>query len=792
MASRISVLGTSDLRREDGTQVQSVLHQPRRFALLVYLALASRQGPVRRDTVMGVFWADKPQDKARGALNQAVHYVRRSLGQDAIVTTGDTIELDRTLVSCDAAEFLDAVDGERWRIAADLYAGDLMPGFFDSADAVDFEHWLDAERRRLERAASEAAWRLAKEAEAAGETADAVVWARRVCEWSTNDEAEVRRVMVFMAELGDRTGVVDAYESLKAALHPLAVEPAPETTDLVRSLRKKWEEEDTAVATDQPAAPTQPQPMPKARGNTRRWPVPVAGAWRQLQRLRSGAVTLVLTLALISLWGLRRDARTAGDPAPDNPHPTVLVESLQAEANGPVAAGALGDQIVTQLQSMTGFNVVDGTNGKPSRAPSANFVLRGGLIRTGDHLQANVHLIDGTNGSTVASEQFDRTQPDSLATLDELSAAIASFTRRSIGTIEEERRIANADAPPAAITLVQLGRGDLRLADSLRDTDVYTAAAASYEKADSTFVEAAAQAKNWSQPWIERARAAQGQMWLRLLDPSASARESALDMALQGANYASKAVEKSKDSAEALEIRARLEHWAWQLSDGMTSAQRTALLDRAENDARKVTALAPRRATAWNLLGGIAIQRGEWGDAYWALTRAIGADAYLKSNAEITLRLFTAAWETNNIDAARSWCDLIEQQMGRTWPTAYCRLHLDAVQSRPDTNQVDSLRMDLKTAADWTRIRPSFDALAAVIFARNGDRSRAEALLKGIPSSTPLADDATKFEAWAWLELRDDETARALLGRYVEASPSARSGILRSRRFSTLAMSTPN
>ncbi|MEJ2186159.1 MAG: hypothetical protein P8Z36_09510 [Gemmatimonadota bacterium] len=466
------------------------------------------------------------------------------------------------------------------------------------------------------------------------------------------------------------------------------------------------------------------------------------------------------------------------------------MEALKAEANAPVATGALGDQVVTRLQYMKALNVLDGTEGAPPHAQRATFVLRGGLVRTGDQLQANVHLIDAATGRAVASEQFDRTQPDSLATLDELSGAIANFTRRAIGAIREERRIANADAPPDAITLVQLGRGDLQLADSLRDNGVKEAAAASYEKADSTFRAASSLAHGWAQPWIERARVAQGQMWLRIFDSSVGSRQAAAAEALEGVEYATEGMKKAKGSVEALEIRASLEWWAWRLSQPMDTTAATALLDRAENDIRKATALAPHRAAPWNLLGGIALQRGEWGDAYWALTRAIAADAYLKKNAEIVLRLFTAAWETDNVEAAQSWCGLIEQRLGPTWPGAYCQMHLNAVRKKPDTTQIRRLRSNLQTAADWTEIRPSFDALAAVIFARDGATARAHTLLNGIPRTAPSADDATMLEAWAWLELGKKDTARALLERYVEASPSARHGMLESRRFAALKVPT--
>lgn len=791
MASRISVLGTSDLRRSDGGQVQSVVHQPRRFALLVYLALASRQGPVRRDTVMGVFWAEKPQDKARGALNQAIHYLRRSLGQDAIVTTHDTIALDRTLVSCDAAEFLDAIDGERWRDAADVYAGDLMPGFFDSAEAIDFEHWLEAERQRLERAASRAAWNLAKEAEAAGETADAVVWARRACEWSTNDEAETRRLMTFMADLGDRTGVLDAYDSLEAALRPLAVEPAPGTTALVRSLRKEWEEEDREAA-DVSAGPMRRQRTTRPRDQARPEPLAAAGPWSRLRRLRSGAVTLVLTVALISLWGLRRNGRTAENVPPENQHPSVLVETLTAETDAPVAAGALGDQIVTHLQSMTGFNVVDGTEGTPARATPANFVLRGGLVRIGDHLQANVHLIDGRTGNAVASEQFDRTQPDSLATLDELSAAIANFTRRSIGAIEEERRIADADAPPGAITLVQLGRGDLKLADSLASAEIIGTAEAAYRKADSVFAEAADIAPQWGTPWTERAETAYKLVWLHQFAVDGKGQERAIEKGELGIQFADRALKRAPDPVEALEVRALLEWTLWNLKTAEGSGASGDLLLAAEKDARRVTAMTPRRARAWNVLGAISAQRGEWSDAYWALTRAVAADTYMQNNLEIILRLYMAAWETGNMEAARNWCDLAKQRVGDTWPTAYCLMGIEAVSDRPDTALIPKLRTQLSAQPGWNTVEAAFTALSAVLYARAGDAPHARRLLAKKSENPTDLPNLPVLRAWAWLEAGNEANARALLDGYVKVSPTARNGILRSRRFVALTVPVRN
>src|SRR5919108_17 len=54
--------------------------QPKRLALLAYLALMSGRGPVRRDVLLALFWPELGDEEARRALRQALHYLRRVLG----------------------------------------------------------------------------------------------------------------------------------------------------------------------------------------------------------------------------------------------------------------------------------------------------------------------------------------------------------------------------------------------------------------------------------------------------------------------------------------------------------------------------------------------------------------------------------------------------------------------------------------------------------------------------------------------------------------------------------------
>jgi len=156
--------------------VHALLGQPRRLALLAYLAAATPLGFHRRDSLLALFWPELDQEHARAALRQALHVVRDALGAGAVTSRGDEeIGLDYDQVSCDVVAFERAVDREQFREALDLYRGDLLEGFFIS-DAPEFERWLETERTRLREAAGRAARDLMGRAEARGNFTTAVQW----------------------------------------------------------------------------------------------------------------------------------------------------------------------------------------------------------------------------------------------------------------------------------------------------------------------------------------------------------------------------------------------------------------------------------------------------------------------------------------------------------------------------------------------------------------------------------------------------------------------------------------
>src|SRR5213596_3697281 len=126
----LRMLGRLSLTGADGLEVRGLLGQPRRLALLAYLAAASPQGFHRRDTLLALFWPELDQEHARAALRQALHVVRGSLGAEVVLTRGDEeIGLDFDRLSCDVVAFDHAVAAGRFGEALDRYQGHLLDGF---------------------------------------------------------------------------------------------------------------------------------------------------------------------------------------------------------------------------------------------------------------------------------------------------------------------------------------------------------------------------------------------------------------------------------------------------------------------------------------------------------------------------------------------------------------------------------------------------------------------------------------------------------------------------------------
>jgi eukaryotic-like serine/threonine-protein kinase len=339
---RFQLLGSIHLCDETGRELRAVLAQPKRLAVLAYLAGAWPAGPHRRDTLLGMFWPELDQEHARNALSKAVHFLRRALGDEAIVSrSADELALDMAAVWTDVGAFRRALDSGQVDDALELYHGDLLPSFF-VPDAPGFEEWLERERPRLRARAADAARLLAERHEAGRHPTLAVGSARRAVELSNGDERPLRRLIELLDRLGDRAGAVRAYEEFARWLTTdLEVEPAAETVALIERIK-----------TSSLPRPT-PSPAPKdsvvSEPAITRLTRAMAGRYKVERQVGAGAMAVValahdlrhhrrvaikvLRPELSALMGTERFLREI-DIAASLMHPHILPLHDSGEADG--------------------------------------------------------------------------------------------------------------------------------------------------------------------------------------------------------------------------------------------------------------------------------------------------------------------------------------------------------------------------------------------------------------------------------------------------------------------------
>ncbi len=233
----LNCLGPLELTDSGGRNCEAVLRQPKRLALLAYLACQHPGRYYRRDQLMAMFWPDLDQSHARASLRRAVHFLRQALGEEVVTGRGDEeLAIPETAITSDVARFRHALADHDYESAIDLYRGDFLAGVFVTS-APAFEEWLEEERGHLRAAAAKAAWTLAERLEAeAPERAKS--YAAMAVTMEPYDEASLRRQLAQLDRLGDRAAAAQAYEEFATRYRAdLELEPAVETQDLITSIR---------------------------------------------------------------------------------------------------------------------------------------------------------------------------------------------------------------------------------------------------------------------------------------------------------------------------------------------------------------------------------------------------------------------------------------------------------------------------------------------------------------------------------------------------------------------------
>jgi DNA-binding SARP family transcriptional activator/TolB-like protein len=349
----LQTLGGLDLRGPGGESLAAVTSRPREMGLLIYLASAGPGAFRRRDTVLAMFWPESPEDRARHTLNQMLYRLRRTLGDEVLVSRGqDDIGTNAGHLRCDAADFRQALEEARWEDALTVYRGPFLPGFFVSG-APDLERWIDEERQAHRRGARDAATALSEQLEKEGDLREAADWARRAWEIEPASDSLLRRPLTLLHRLGERSEALVLFESFRRRMAAeYGLEPSAETLELVARIR---------AAGAEGREPGGPPPVAAAVSGIT--PAPVGGALavgpasrrgRGLGGTLAGAGAALVGAAAVAWVFLSSGNVTPQGAHADSTVPVVVV--LPVAVSGPVSPdyGDLGRALTTELTNRLG------------------------------------------------------------------------------------------------------------------------------------------------------------------------------------------------------------------------------------------------------------------------------------------------------------------------------------------------------------------------------------------------------------------------------------------------------
>lgn len=474
---RLRTLGALELRDPEGQECRAVLAQPKRVALLVYLALASPRRPQRRDTLLALFWPELDGERARNALSQAVHFLRRALGPDAIVNhNGDELSLVPANVWCDATTFEEALAAGRMVDALELYRGDLLEGFH-VGNAPEFDTWLERERSRLADKYVRAAKTVADKRESTGDIEGAVALWRRLATRDPYSGDVALRYIRALAASGDRPAALQHARVHEMLLRQqLNTSPDEQFASLVQRLQSSGSARHGAPGDPRPtladahenesdtkAAPvnsvTTAVPTPAGTGPVVSPLVEPRVGWRRNRPAALLAIALLLTFITFGRAVALRNAPHERTPGPIRSLAVLPFDNLSGDSTQQSFVDGMHDALITELARYPELSVISRTSMMRYRASKKTVqeiarelkvdgIIEGAILRDGGRVRMSAQLVHGPSDRDLWAQRYERDLRDILVLQAELAAAIAGEVR--VATHPERRASRSATGPNGA------------------------------------------------------------------------------------------------------------------------------------------------------------------------------------------------------------------------------------------------------------------------------------------------------------------------------------------------------
>ena len=452
---------------DDGAAVTGAASQRSRLALLALLAAAGPAG-VAREKLLACLWPESDDERARHALKQAVYALRRDLGSEHAIAGTATLCLDATIVASDIREFDEAIARHDDAAAVAVYAGPFLDGVFVRA-APEFDQWSANERARLERSCLDAVARLARSAEAAGDTIASVQWWRRAAAAEPLSGRVALCLMRALAESGDVSAAIqharvhdamvrgELESSADDAVLAFAEElrsgnwTAPVRTSgptpVVVATATQHASRATPSGTEVTASDATAVDAARNSVGDATAPVSTPARWRTLSAIAALALVALAIGAAIAPNTRARIASLLGAAPPAAPSSRRIVVEVFANQTGDKALDPYGDlaaDLLVRTLLEANFEVVDSrTSALAARTiarsaasatahdraaalaaqTGAATVVTGSYYRQGDTLQFEANVVDPARGVTLHAV---RTLRGPSATASSMLAALAN------------------------------------------------------------------------------------------------------------------------------------------------------------------------------------------------------------------------------------------------------------------------------------------------------------------------------------------------------------------------------
>jgi TolB-like protein/DNA-binding SARP family transcriptional activator/Tfp pilus assembly protein PilF len=458
----LRVLGTLSVRRPDGSTVDPLLSQPKRAALLVYLAVARPRGFHQRDALLPLFWPESDEASARHALSQALYALRSAIGEEVLDGTGQgALAVRPGSLSCDAWEFESAVERGEWALALDRYRGGFLTGFHLSG-VGGFERWAEEERVRFRDLAVAASWSLVEELLNEGSWDRARVRAEAATRLVPIDELRVQQLITALAAAGERTQAARFYHTWAAHLQDeLELDPSPETAEMVATLLQ-------AEAPTEPASTEPRRPIAEsgrhgstAEGARDGRPAISRRRGRRLAAWLAAAIVVIVTVwvAWRTVEGAREDA-AASSGAGGIPTLIVLPFRSIADSSGSAyLAEGMTEMLTSTLAGVRGLRVLSSLTATAYGDPATRLrdiagelgvdvVIVGGVLRAGDEARITVRMIDARTKEHLWAGTYGGDLSDVLAFTADVARQVASELQVALTPRDEARLGANLITRP--------------------------------------------------------------------------------------------------------------------------------------------------------------------------------------------------------------------------------------------------------------------------------------------------------------------------------------------------------